>query len=77
MNKPKPKTNKKEKPEVSNDSLLDKFLNRFTAAWHRTIEFERVSKHMGAHNVRATKAYADDRQKAPHNQRKKGMRKRK
>lgn len=37
---------------------------------------ERRSKHMGKY-FRATKAYADDRQKAPHNRRKHGMRKRK
>jgi hypothetical protein len=37
---------------------------------------ERRSKHMGK-SFRCTKAYADDRQKAPHNRRKHGMRKRK
>jgi hypothetical protein len=37
---------------------------------------ERKSKHMGK-SFRCTKAYADDRQKAPHNRRKHGMRKRK
>lgn len=37
---------------------------------------QRKSKHMGK-NFRHTKAYADDRQKAPQNRRKHGMRKRK
>ena len=37
---------------------------------------ERRSKHMGK-NYRNTKKYADDRQKAPHNRRANGMRRRK
>lgn len=34
------------------------------------------SKHVNTRGFRATKAYADDRQKAPHNRRKHGRRKR-
>jgi hypothetical protein len=36
----------------------------------------RESKHLTGRKFRATKAYADDRQKALHNQRKNGLRRR-
>lgn len=38
--------------------------------------FERISKHSKNRKFRATKAYADDRQKALHNRRKNGLRRR-
>ena len=36
----------------------------------------RESKHLRGRKFRATKAYADDRQRAPHNRRKNGLRRR-
>jgi hypothetical protein len=38
--------------------------------------FERVSKHSRGRRFRATKAYADDRQRAKRNRRKNGLRRR-
>ena len=40
------------------------------------MSFERISKHSRGRRFRATKAYADDRQRAPHNRRKNGLRRR-
>ncbi len=39
-------------------------------------ESERISKHSIGRSFRSTKAYADDRQKALHNRRKNGLRRR-
>ncbi len=54
--------------------MIEKILGEFKPAVKVTPQ--RYSKHMGK-NFRHTKRYADDRQKAPWNRRKHGMRKRK
>ena len=55
--------------------LIQKFLRGIAPQWRRKPTLERVSKHMGANNIRATKLYANDRQKMPHNRRKHGRNK--
>ena len=64
-----------------NDKGLLGFLNSLLKGIRpdrgQTYQFNKVSKHMRSNNIRATKAYTDDRQKAPRNRRKYGMRKRK
>lgn len=57
-------------------SLIDGLLEPGYVRPRRSYATVRVSKHAAGRAFKATKAYKDDRQKAPWNRRRKGRRKR-